>query len=112
MQDDIFGHHRQRNRIVLTGLSIGALYWVAQSCMEAVVLNQEEAEVLPAGYRPLSTRAILIWVVIALASLALFDRERANILAGQAWAAAHAEQSAGAARRCRSSPSSHTPCPG
>ena len=40
MQDGVTGHNRQRNRIVLTAVAVGALYWLAESYVEALVLRE------------------------------------------------------------------------
>ncbi len=40
MQDGVTGHSRQRNRIVLTAVAVGALYWLAESYVEALVLRE------------------------------------------------------------------------
>jgi len=39
MQTDGLDHHRERDRIVLTGLAIALLYWIAESCVDAIVLQ-------------------------------------------------------------------------
>ena len=69
MQDDIFSHHRQRNRIVLTGLAIGALYWVAQSCVEAVALKESGliASLFRPGLHEAAERGIVLSILVPIA---------------------------------------------
>ena len=69
MQDDVFGHHRERNRIVLTGLAIGALYWFAQSCVQALVLRETGvlASLFTPGLHEVAERAIVLSILVPVA---------------------------------------------
>jgi len=66
MQNGVFARHKQRNRIVLTGLAIGALYWMIESCVEALLLS--ETGLLTATFRPglheVAERALVLCILV------------------------------------------------
>jgi signal transduction histidine kinase len=71
MQGNVLMRRRHRNKIVLTGLAIGALYWLAESCVETLLFSQSGflAALLKPGVREVAQRAIVLSILVPVAML-------------------------------------------
>jgi len=66
MQDEEFSRHGQRSRILLTGLAIAALYWLAEACVSALVVGKTGilASIFNPGLHEIGERASVLAILV------------------------------------------------
>ncbi|MBN1505121.1 MAG: GAF domain-containing sensor histidine kinase [Candidatus Eisenbacteria bacterium] len=71
MDDGAFSRSGQKSKIGFTGLAIGALYWVVESCVEAALSGETGflAAMFRPGARELTERAIVLGMLVPVAML-------------------------------------------